>query len=161
MDGLKDINDSFGHVGGDKVINGTKRIFSGLMNESEVPIEAGRIGGDEFAALVMGGGEEVAKAIEDLEKRFNDYADQPENQSFKEKGLGLSVGSATLSKDMINSSDLLRKADEAMYQHKTEKLDKLTRQQEMALIAARKMLEHQGVRLRDVPKHWRSIDGFK
>ena len=48
LDGLKSINDTFGHAAGDQAIVATAAILRGTFRESDV---VARLGGDEFVAL--------------------------------------------------------------------------------------------------------------
>jgi len=60
VDNLKPINDEFGHEAGDGVLRAVARGLSGLLREWDF---AARIGGDEFAALLMGATAEEALAV--------------------------------------------------------------------------------------------------
>ena len=63
-DGLKQINDTFGHQAGDDVIVSTARAVKDVFRESDI---AGRVGGDEFLVLMKNVGSVQAvhrKAVE-------------------------------------------------------------------------------------------------
>jgi diguanylate cyclase (GGDEF)-like protein/PAS domain S-box-containing protein len=56
LDGLKAVNDNFGHAAGDRLIQATAEILQHELRRGDVlgrvEIVAGRVGGDEFAALL-------------------------------------------------------------------------------------------------------------
>ncbi len=155
VDSLKYINDSLGHHVGDEVIDTAKSILADLTASSETPLIAGRIGGDEFAILCKGDEEQTKKTAQEFEKRYSKYVNKPGNGAFRENGLDLSVGFAMLSEEIKSFSELMRQADEKMYDVKFSKLGKLTIQQEVGLFSAQRALEESDIRLRDAPKLWR------
>ena len=56
LDNFKAINDSRGHLAGDKTLALVAAAILGCARQSDV---AGRLGGDEFALILPGVGEEV------------------------------------------------------------------------------------------------------
>jgi diguanylate cyclase (GGDEF)-like protein len=50
LDGLKDINDGFGHAAGDAALKAVAQRLSAHVRESDV---VGRLGGDEFAVILL------------------------------------------------------------------------------------------------------------
>ncbi len=65
VDGLKGINDEFGHEAGDRLIVAVAETLSGVFREADV---VARWGGDEFVVLALGAGPRV----EDVERRLAD-----------------------------------------------------------------------------------------
>lgn len=62
LDGFKQINDTYGHAAGDQVLRVFARILTGTL-----PVCAyGRLGGEEFAAILEGDGEEAEKLAETI-----------------------------------------------------------------------------------------------
>jgi len=57
VDGMKRINDNFGHGAGDHALNHIARLLLGSIRSTDI---AARVGGDEFALLLDGVGEEAA-----------------------------------------------------------------------------------------------------
>ena len=116
LDGLKQINDSFGHKEGDRALTKTAEILRETFRSSDV---LGRLGGDEFtvfAAVEPEGGVETVMA------RLND--------KFLEVQLAKSVALSPLSqrgpgihasRECRTVEDLMAEADESMYQNKRKK----------------------------------------
>jgi diguanylate cyclase (GGDEF)-like protein len=109
LDNFKQINDRHGHVIGDRVLEK----FGSLLNEHVRSNDrAFRVGGDEFAVLLREAGEQdarevVARIIEAMESNI-DALVRTLNASF-----GIATGSSR-----EEPEELLRIADEAMYQAK-------------------------------------------
>src|SRR5436190_9612146 len=62
LDGLKQINDNFGHQAGDEALMQAAEILERTFRASDI---LGRIGGDEFAALAIRGSDDSVPAILD------------------------------------------------------------------------------------------------
>ena len=60
LDGLKEINDTFGHLEGDQALIDIARIFKKSFREPDIPA---RIGGDEFVILAREGDSKVGPRI--------------------------------------------------------------------------------------------------
>jgi diguanylate cyclase (GGDEF)-like protein len=60
MDRLKDTNDTYGHDAGDRLIQGVAAALARALRDVD---DLARIGGDEFAALVLGAGADAADAL--------------------------------------------------------------------------------------------------
>jgi diguanylate cyclase (GGDEF)-like protein len=63
VDGLKDVNDAFGHDAGDELIASVAESLTGVFREADVVV---RWGGDEFVVLALGAGPRV----EEVERRL-------------------------------------------------------------------------------------------
>jgi len=120
LDGLKIINDSFGHKEGDRALIKTAELLKETFRSSDV---LGRLGGDEFtvlAAVEPEGG--VRKVISRLQQRFDDY-NALKMVPYK---LSISIGVAERDADGTQSmEDLMALADLAMYENKRSKQMKL------------------------------------
>jgi diguanylate cyclase (GGDEF)-like protein/PAS domain S-box-containing protein len=113
LDGLKQINDSFGHKEGDRALVKTAELFKETFRTSDV---LGRLGGDEFtvlAAVDPEGG--VEGLITRLQRKFSDFNLLKTNPY----NLSISIGVAVLEPNQHESiEDLLAAADNAMYKDK-------------------------------------------
>jgi diguanylate cyclase (GGDEF)-like protein/PAS domain S-box-containing protein len=116
LDGLKIINDSFGHKEGDRALIKTAELLKETFRSSDV---LGRLGGDEFTALAAvepDGG--VEKLISRLEQKFANY-NALKLVPYK---LSISIGMAKLDADSTQSmEDLMAMADLSMYENKRRK----------------------------------------
>lgn len=116
LDGLKIINDSFGHKEGDRALVKTAELLKETFRSADV---LGRLGGDEFTALAAvepDGG--LPKLISRLEQKFENY-NALKLVPYK---LSISIGVARLDSDGTQSmEDLMAQADLAMYENKRRK----------------------------------------
>jgi len=115
VDSFKHINDTFGHVAGDAVINEIGNLIKSSFRKTDI---VGRIGGDEFAVLLKNTSlSEAKKAAEQFRETV---AGKKITYGDHEIGLTISIGAAAISENDDGSSieDLLRKADDALYEAK-------------------------------------------
>jgi diguanylate cyclase (GGDEF)-like protein len=109
IDGLKKINDSFGHLEGDKLL----REFSMRLKEACRGYDyVARMGGDEFVVTAPGLTPEAA-----LEKasRLNQAAIEAGRHTCGKDVVSLSVGTAFCPEDGFDVEALLAEADRRMY----------------------------------------------
>lgn len=113
MDGLKAINDTYGHLAGDAAIKETaQRIHSTLRAEDTVA----RIGGDEFGILVANA--QVGCDLRGLIQRMDEEIMRPFVFERWEIALRASMGYAVFNEDGCDLDTLLERADQAMYEMK-------------------------------------------
>ena len=112
LDGFKLVNDQLGHEVGDQLLAQVAQRLERVMPRGAL---LARLGGDEFGALIPGhDGVEVAVALRAT-------LEFPFNVAGHEIKLGVSIGEA-FSASESDSQSLLRRADEAMYRAKREKI---------------------------------------
>jgi diguanylate cyclase (GGDEF)-like protein len=115
LDGFKEINDSFGHAEGDKVL----REISGRLERSvRASDTVSRIGGDEFVVLLaeLEDEKDVAICVEKIMKAVT----APMKMPSQELSLTLSIGIGIYPGDGEDPESLIRSADTAMYRAKAE-----------------------------------------
>ncbi|MCH9816768.1 MAG: PAS domain S-box protein [Actinomycetia bacterium] len=120
LDGFKDINDTHGHAGGDRVLRViAKRIGTVLRAADEVAQIGGnglaRLGGDEFV-VVLPKVADVPTAVAVAERIRRSVA-QPISLDEEEVALTMSIGVALATGDPTGD-ELLHNADLALYQAK-------------------------------------------
>ena len=109
VDRFKDVNDRFGHVAGDEVLQEVARRLTAHCRSGDVVT---RFGGDEFVAVLVGADVEAASAI--AQRLRTDVAAADIDTSVGPVPVTISVGVAG-SADVRDPDDLLRRADLALY----------------------------------------------
>lgn len=109
---FKEINDTHGHVVGDEVLQEIARRFRKVTRSDET---LARLGGDEFVLLTPQAEPEV---LERIAARLLDTLDDGVRCGSSLFNLGASIGVALYPRHGLNSRDLLRHADIAMYEAK-------------------------------------------
>lgn len=114
LDGFKAVNDSAGHAVGDALlIHAARRLQASVRAEDTVA----RLGGDEFAALLEGEAGTHPSRANDVAERILSALTQPYQIAGKEAHVSASIG-MTLALPGVTPDELLRQADEAMYEAK-------------------------------------------
>jgi diguanylate cyclase (GGDEF)-like protein len=104
LDHFKQTNDREGHQEGDRLLRAFAAALAGTLRETDV---AGRVGGDEFAALLLAAGPgDVEAFVARLRERL------PER-------LSVSAGAAHLPEECSSAEQLLDAADRRLYSDKT------------------------------------------
>jgi diguanylate cyclase (GGDEF)-like protein/PAS domain S-box-containing protein len=114
LDNFKAINDSLGHAAGDKLLISVAERLQDCLRTTDT---AARLGGDEFAVLV----DTVHRSDEAvmIAERILSVFKQPFVIDGKEVYVGTSIGIAGSSAEAMNTEELLRNADLAMYMAKS------------------------------------------
>jgi diguanylate cyclase (GGDEF)-like protein len=114
LDRFKDINDSYGHGAGDELICKIASQFTALCAPGAT---LARIGGDEFAIIQPGAGAAEASAFA---ARLIEAASEAIHLSAGRVFIGASIGIVILNKPGITASDVMRRADLALYRAKED-----------------------------------------
>ena len=117
VDRFKDINDSLGHDRGDELLELVADRLRGALRDNDI---VARLGGDEFAVLLPD-----VRSIENAEHlahRVQSVFATPFILGELPLHVATSIGVACLPDHADDSSDLMRKADVAMYTAKTHRL---------------------------------------
>jgi diguanylate cyclase (GGDEF)-like protein len=113
MDRLKDINDAFGHEGGNSAITLVAQCLQRSIRNTDF---AARFGGDEFAVLLPGASSEVADAVV-KRVRHNVFKTTLDLRSRMIR-CSVSIGVVNYPKDARDMRELLSMADRKMYRDK-------------------------------------------
>jgi diguanylate cyclase (GGDEF)-like protein/PAS domain S-box-containing protein len=117
VDKFKDINDTFGHLAGDKTL---ETVAARLKSASPPNSVIGRLAGDEFAVIVdnLEPGPKMRTVLNELARNILDHLAEPffvkENEVFMTGSMGI----AFYPSDARNVIDLIRNADAALYHSK-------------------------------------------
>jgi len=115
LDGLKRINDSFGHHEGDRAIVKAAEILKDTFRTSDT---VARLGGDEFVVLAGIGNDELVDSLtERLQKKFDAHNAQP-NRAYR---LSISVGVVHFGAEETSIDEVTARADRFMYEDKRRK----------------------------------------
>ena len=122
IDRFKTINDTLGHHVGDRALMCVADTLRDTFRRSDI---VARMSGDEFAVLAFETSEEDAEAlIQRLRTEFTELNDTTKER-FK---ISVSIGLARNDGDIaLRLDELLRQADEAMYEEKRSKRRKVMR----------------------------------
>ena len=112
LDGLKKINDTYGHEIGDLAIQTEAQVLKAAFRENDL---IGRLSGDEFGVVAPGF---PSRKIDDLRKKLivlNEEFSKANNLPFT---LSISVGCVDFNNDKSDLQALLTCADEKLYEEK-------------------------------------------
>ncbi len=112
LDGLKQVNDTYGHAAGDQLIVEAGRRIAAPVRDQDL---TARIGGDEFV-VVLPEVTDVEAALA-VASKISDAIAQPAFIAGREVPLGVSIGVA-VARDGEDATSLLRRADAALYRAK-------------------------------------------
>jgi len=112
LNGFKKVNDTFGHLTGNKLLREIAARFKSSCREYD---EVGRLGGDEFVLVLP----DVAKdQVTEMEGRLSRAVQEASRSSCAEMVVTVSVGSAFYPDDGVCGEELLSEADRRMYEVK-------------------------------------------
>ena len=115
MDGMKSINDGFGHLEGDNAIKSVAQAINECFAQ---PCISARFGGDEFVVAIFSE-DEKEPTSEIISCKLNDYLKHSPLLTDKEYKVGVSVGQAVVRLSEIEDMKTVEKmADECMYEDK-------------------------------------------
>jgi diguanylate cyclase (GGDEF)-like protein len=115
LDKFKDVNDTYGHAAGDKVIIDFGNRVKPLLRQTDI---IARLGGDEFAIIQTG----VHSHLEPsrLAQAIIDATNKPFVMEGAQMRIGVTVGIAIAPDDGTDVATVLRAADTALYRAKNE-----------------------------------------
>jgi diguanylate cyclase (GGDEF)-like protein len=122
LDGFKAVNDTAGHITGDRVLVLVAERLRHAVRADDI---LARIGGDEFAILIdqLPNSSEAETLAEKLEAQFVN----PFHVDGTQFRIGVTVGVSIAPPDGVDAESLLRVADARMYRRKEEKRSMLKR----------------------------------
>lgn len=118
MDGLKSINDTFGHEAGDRAIKAEAEILKEIFRATDI---VGRLGGDEFAIIAP---EMTKKDFAFIKRCLAEKCREYNSRELEPFVLSMSIGCTEFSSRKSNLDVLLNEADEKLYMEKRAKKEK-------------------------------------
>ncbi len=113
LDRFKAVNDSLGHMTGDKMLAQVSSRLQSLMGEDQT---CGRLGGDEFAIVMRDASN--ANSVRQMAQQVIKTLSEPYQVDQHTLYVGASVGSAIGPRDGNSVEELMRNADLALYRAK-------------------------------------------
>jgi diguanylate cyclase (GGDEF)-like protein len=123
LDGFKDVNDTYGHCVGDRVLQHVSEHILKSIRQTDI---AARMGGDEFV-IVLHGVSEKAEANR-IASLMAAAIGQHALIADREMRVGASYGVSVFPPDGVTTEALLKSADEAMYKLKGKRRRHRTKQ---------------------------------
>jgi len=118
LDALKPVNDRYGHAAGDRLLAAIGDVMSGGVRATDL---AARLGGDEFVVILPE--TDIAGALLVAEKLRHDIARLTLPTNGMMVSSSVSIGVVGFPDDGRGAAELLRRADQAMYQAKRQGKD--------------------------------------
>ena len=112
LDGLKTINDTWGHEIGDLAIKTEAKVLRAAFRDSDL---IGRLSGDEFGVVAPGCPERLLQTIRERFKEINKEFSEQAGLPFT---LSISIGHVEYTSGHNDLTELLNKADKNLYKEK-------------------------------------------
>jgi diguanylate cyclase (GGDEF)-like protein len=113
LDHFKDINDSFGHSNGDKILIEAANRMQKVIRKGDT---ISRMGGDEFVLIVENGVDSIHFSV--IAEKIQELFDKPFFLNEQKIVITCSIGISLFPQDGENAEILLNKSDTAMYASK-------------------------------------------
>ena len=113
LDNFKYVNDTFGHLIGDKLLQVVAKRLAECVRDSDI---VSRIGGDEFTVIVKDIREDID--LIRISKKIINHLLEPVEIENQELYIGTSIGICMYPEDAKSADELTKKADIAMYNSK-------------------------------------------
>ncbi|MGB8925850.1 MAG: diguanylate cyclase, partial [Pantoea agglomerans] len=115
LDRFKLINDTYGHHAGDDLIIEVGHRVSNLVGEQNT---VGRLGGDEFVVILDAVSSQ--RDIQSMCEQIISSLSRPFTLLGSDTWIGVSIGVAIAPQDAVDRSEMMRKADIALYEAKSQ-----------------------------------------
>ncbi len=131
LDHFKGFNDNYGHETGDRVLRAFAECATQILRPDDL---FGRIGGEEFAALLIGVGGESAQAVAERLRRAVEGIQLSKDGARLRVSVSAGVSTALTSERHL--TEMLRQSDRALYRAKSRGRNRVERNEPFAGLAA-------------------------
>ncbi|MCH8909716.1 MAG: diguanylate cyclase [Chloroflexi bacterium] len=122
IDGFKQLNDRFGHAEGDRVLREVAALLEHNLRAADV---VARLGGDEFGVILVDAGlEHGLEKAQRLVELLNDVI-AGGDVTGRDERITVSMGMAAFPDHGSGASEIIRRADAAMYRAKRKALNRV------------------------------------
>ncbi|MDR0674553.1 MAG: diguanylate cyclase response regulator [Zoogloeaceae bacterium] len=123
FDGMKQINDSAGHIAGDQALIAFSQLLSFTFRGSDI---VARMGGDEFAVITCDNDDAISGSAAPIVARLENAIRRHNERHFDEPPLSVSCGAVFFNPSESKTLDqMLEEADRIMYANKRQKKARL------------------------------------
>ncbi|MFO7807696.1 MAG: diguanylate cyclase [Candidatus Moraniibacteriota bacterium] len=116
VDGLKEVNDKFGHSAGDELLKRASRVLSRSFRKSDFIF---RVGGDEFVVLIPRCSERIIKGIASRIRKNVELVNREKGGEFD---LSLSIGWVVKQEEPLDLGEEEKTAEKNIYKEKLLKI---------------------------------------
>ncbi|WKL01448.1 diguanylate cyclase [Paenibacillus amylolyticus] len=123
LDGFKRVNDTLGHQTGDVLLQKVAQRLSALGQEKGITV---RLGGDEFLIVLQSVGSHPREEAMAYAEAIIQSLNKPFIIEYERIRIGCSIGGAEYPTNSDNPSEIIRMADEALYESKRAGKNRMT-----------------------------------
>lgn len=123
LDGFKSVNDTLGHQTGDVLLQKVAQRLMALSHDKGITV---RLGGDEFLIVLRSIGANPKEEAQAYADEIIQSLNKPFIIEYERIHIGCSIGGAEYPTNSGNPSEIIRMADEALYESKRSGKNKMT-----------------------------------
>ncbi|MGF9695819.1 diguanylate cyclase domain-containing protein [Paenibacillus sp. MABNR03] len=123
LDGFKRVNDTLGHQTGDVLLQKVGQRLMALSHDKGITV---RLGGDEFLIVLRSIGTDPKEEASVYAEKIIQSLNKPFIIEYERIRIGCSIGGAEYPTNSVNPSEIIRMADEALYESKRSGKNKMT-----------------------------------
>jgi len=123
LDGFKKVNDTLGHQSGDILLQKVAQRLSSLSRNKDITV---RLGGDEFLVVLHTSKDHSYDEAQAYGEQIISLLNKPFVLEYQKVNIGCSIGGAVYMVDSDNPIEIVRMADQALYQSKRAGKNRIT-----------------------------------
>ncbi|ANF94718.1 GGDEF domain-containing protein [Paenibacillus bovis] len=123
LDGFKKVNDTLGHQAGDILLQKVAQRLSSLSKDKDITV---RLGGDEFLVVLHTSQDHPYDEARAYGEQIISLLNKPFVLEYQKIHIGCSIGGAVYMVDSDNPIEIVRMADQALYQSKRAGKNRIT-----------------------------------